>query len=76
MATVKPKRIRHTVQSNAKYLDALGVAQKAFPYPQPGGSTRYHYDDAPEGENTHRSLSSLYDWDAVEKANKASRKGK
>lgn len=77
MATVKPKRIKHTVESNRKYQDALEHVARLFPYPQPGGATRLHFQtDEKEPENTHRSLTGFYDWDAVEKANRLSERGK
>lgn len=77
MGTVKPKRIKHTVESNRKYQDVLENVAKLFPYPQPGASTRLHFGEGEkEPENTHRSLTGFYDWDAVEKANKASKEGR
>lgn len=76
MPTVKPpKRPRHTPQSNGKYLDALEDAVRVFPYPSPEGKARLHFESEPEGENTHRSLTGLYDWDEVDRANRDSKKG-
>lgn len=76
MLSVKPKRIKHTEASDRKYADAIENVARVFPYPSPEGKARLKFEGVPEGENASRSLTGLYDWDAVEKANKASRKGR